>query len=759
MVNPLPVLHARHSHASSAWVRSVCISLIALVFASSAVAEPGKLRERLTPAVMAAVYPGADRLGMEEGSPPAIAVFKDDQIVAYVFSTLDIIAATGYSSTPFDVIAGVDLRGRITGAKVVFHQESMIVHDIVRQRQLDTLLAREAGRPLRGGTNALPPDYVDGATISARAMRAAVLTTAGLVLRAHAARTAPTAAPAVTAAAAPTGVTAAPAVTTVIVPTLDLENFSIKPWDALVAEGAVARRRVTSGEVATALADAGAPRARLDWPLGTGDDLYIEFMTALVTPPAIGGNLLGMLKFEDYKQQLPRGAHAIFVASNGPYDFLGNKYFQDSEGNRFDRLRVIQGGKTFGFVQKDYSFAVPIQAQQATGLFALPANAGFNPLKPWRLEILINSTGTPPVTVAFGLDYKIPDAYVLQVPVQVPAPRVVIPQPQPTLQPEPPPEPALPPEPELELLPPVAAWVEAWTDARVDIAILAVLLSVLTLIFIFQATLARSRVAHRLVRTGFLLVVLVWLGWTAGVQLSIVNVINYARAPFNHANVDFYLAEPLMVIVAGYTLVSVVLIGRGVFCGWLCPFGALQELLGQLSRALRVPQWNPPVALQRRLWVGKYIAAAAVLVLMMTQIDAAGATSEIEPFKTAITTKFTRAWPFVLYAGALLAIGLFSERAYCRFLCPLGGVLAFLDRLHLLNRLKRRPECGSSCHLCERSCPVRAIEPTGKIVTAECFQCLDCQVEYYDVKRCPPLVRAAKLRGEAKPLGVRLNNA
>src|SRR5437762_6532317 len=193
------------------WVRCVCIALIALAFASPAMAEKGKLLERLTPEVMAVVYPGgADRLGPEEGSPPAIAVYKGDKIVAYVFSTLDIIAAPGYSTTPFDVIAGVDLSGRITGAKVVFHQESMIVHDTVRQRQLDTLLAREAGRPLRGGTNALPPDYVDGATISARAMRAAVLTTARLVLRAHAVR-----------AAAPPADTAATAVT---VPTLDLAS-------------------------------------------------------------------------------------------------------------------------------------------------------------------------------------------------------------------------------------------------------------------------------------------------------------------------------------------------------------------------------------------------------------------------------------------------------------------------------------------------------------------------------------------------------
>jgi NosR/NirI family transcriptional regulator, nitrous oxide reductase regulator len=204
-----------------------------------------------------------------------------------------------------------------------------------------------------------------------------------------------------------------------------------------------------------------------------------------------------------------------------------------------------------------------------------------------------------------------------------------------------------------------------------------------------------------------------------------------------------------MVMIALYTLVSVVLIGRGVFCGWLCPFGALQELLAQLARMTGLPQWNPAQALEQRLWLGKYIAAAVVLVAVLTAIDGAGATTEIEPFKTAITSKFTRAWPYVLYAGVLLAIGLISERAYCRFLCPLGGVLAVLDRLHLIDLLKRRPECGNPCRLCERSCPVRAIEKSGKIITAECFQCLDCQVEYYDDKRCPPLVQATKRRGSA----------
>src|SRR5438105_5296752 len=521
--------------APSGLVRSVCIALITLAFASPAIAEQGKLSERLTPEVMAVVYPGAERLGMEEGSPPAIAVFKGGRIVGYLFSTLDIIAAPGYSTTPFDVIGGVDLSGRITGAKVVFHQESMIVHDKVRQRQLDEFLAAEAGRPLRGGTTSLPPDFVDGATISARAMRAAVLTTARLVLRARAARATQT-----------TEVRLKPDTTGTVsaatIPTLDVESFSIKSWNDLLAERAVVRTRVTSGEVATALAKAGAANVTLDWPLGRPDDLYIEFMTALVTPPTIGGNLLGLLKFEDYKRQLPGGAHASNVASNGPYDFLGTKYFRESEGYRFDRLRVIQDVKTFRFVQNDYSYATPIEGQQVTGLFALPPNSGFDPVKPWRLDILINSAAGSPVTVAFGLDYKVPDTYILQ----VPDPRAVVPRPQE----QPPPEPQVELEGEL-LAPPIATWVEAWSDARVNIAILAALLSLLTIIFIFQAALARVRLAHRLVRTGFLAVVLVWLGWTAGVQLSIVNVVNYLRAPFSHVEIGYYLAEPLMVIVAG----------------------------------------------------------------------------------------------------------------------------------------------------------------------------------------------------------------
>jgi NosR/NirI family nitrous oxide reductase transcriptional regulator len=692
------------------WLSSAFLALIALALTSPAIAEKGKLRERLTPEVMAVVYPGAERLGLEEGTPPAIAVYQGDQAVAYIFSTLDIIAPPGYSVVPFDVIAGVTPDGRITGAKVIFHREPYVYQDPVRQPQLDTFLAREAGLPLRGGVPMLPPDFVAGATITARLMRAAIIDTARLVLHTRVAHEA------------------------VAVPTLDVDSFELKSWEALIAEGAVAHRRVTSGEVAAALAKAGAAGAHLDVPLGKPDDLYSEIFFGLLTPSAIGGNVLGMHNFQDFRPRIPPGGQAFFIASNGPYDYHGTNHFWPEHGSRFDRIRIVQDGKTFGFLHTDYlrlltGAAEGIQSQHDAGLDIMPANTGFDPARPWRLDLLVNTLGPNPVTVAFPFEYSLP-------------PRLIL----------------LPDEPA------VPAWVEAWRDARINVGILAVLLAALTGIFVFQAQLSRSRRAHRLVRNGFLLVVLVWLGWTAGAQLSIVNVINYIQAPFRGFPIGFYLAEPLMVMIAVYTLVSLLLIGRGVFCGWLCPFGALQELLGQLSRAFGVPQWNPSAALEKRLWMGKYIAAIVLLALGLFAVNGAGSATEIEPFKTAITSKFTRAWPYGLYAGILLAIGLFSERAYCRFLCPLGGVLAFLDRLHLVDLLKRRPECGNPCHLCERSCPVRAIEKTGKIITAECFQCLDCQVEYYDDKRCPPLVQAARRHDEAKadtviPAGAMAKNA
>src|ERR1700742_1732309 len=199
-------------------------------------------------------------------------------------------------------------------------------------------------------------------------------------------------------------------------------------------------------------------------------------------------------------------------------------------------------------------------------------------------------------------------------------------------------------------MPPVPAWIEAWSESRTKVIIEAALLSLLTLILAFQAKLAQSRRAHRIIRNSFLLFVLVWEGWIAGGQLSIVNVINYMEAPFRHFEFGFYLADPLIVMIVIYTAISLVLLGRGVFCGWLCPFGALQELLAQFARFIGLPQWSPRESVQKYLWIGKYVSAALILGIAAFSLDMASRVAELEPFNTAITSHFNRAWPYFLYA-------------------------------------------------------------------------------------------------------------
>ncbi len=673
---------------------------VAAVLAQTYEDAPPPLAARLTPEVMAQVFAEATRVEpVADDGPAAMAAFVDDTLVGYVFSTLDVLRAPGYSSTPFDIVSGVTLGGRITGSAVLFHREPYLLNDTRRTallvQFLDAMEGMEAQVGAEGGE---PPQFVAGATISARAMRNAVLDGADLVLQYR---------------------TGARVVTE---PTVDLLNFRPMSGDELIADGGVARQIVTNADLATAMEQAGLaglpPEVE---PRGGPGDIYLDLRFGYAMPPTIGLNGAGRPALERLRLSFPEGSHALLFASHGAYDFRGTRYTNLSHQFRLERLEVSQGDKVFTFVRDDL-----INATYGLGpvanLIVLPPDSGFDPLLPWHVTILAFARQTDGALAPFALmraEYRLPSRYILKPPADT-----------------------------------GPAWAEAWRDNWRQQAILAAALLALTLILGFQSALSRSRRAHRLVRLGFLTFTLVWLGWIASAQLSIVHVINYLMAPFQGFGLGFYLAEPLIVMISVYTALSLILLGRGVFCGWLCPFGALQELLANLARWLQLPQWNPKEPLQRKLWLGKYVSAAVVVGLAFVAPAAGAVAEEIEPFKTAITAMFARNLPYVIYALVLLFIGLFTERAYCRFLCPLGGALAVLDRLHLVDLLKRRPECGSPCHLCERSCPVRAIEPSGKIKMAECFQCLDCQVEYHDDTRCPPLALIRKQRQRKQAVAV-----
>jgi polyferredoxin len=293
-------------------------------------------------------------------------------------------------------------------------------------------------------------------------------------------------------------------------------------------------------------------------------------------------------------------------------------------------------------------------------------------------------------------------------------------------------------------------WLQNWLGRIDEIAVLTAGLAFLTLILVFQDALARRRRLYLVLRIGFLTYTLLWIGWIAGAQLSVVNVLTFADALITNFSWEFFLLEPLIFILWSYVAVALMFWGRGVFCGWLCPFGALQELIHRLAQRLRVPEWRLPFGLHERLWPVKYITFIALFALFLYDPIAAVKGAEVEPFKTAIVLKFDRAWPFGLYAGVLLVAGLFVNRFYCRYLCPLGGALALPARLRMFEWLKRRWQCGTPCQICAHRCPVQAIHPEGKINPNECIHCLNCQTNYFDATLCPPLLERRKRRERAR---------
>jgi NosR/NirI family nitrite reductase transcriptional regulator len=229
-----------------------------------------------------------------------------------------------------------------------------------------------------------------------------------------------------------------------------------------------------------------------------------------------------------------------------------------------------------------------------------------------------------------------------------------------------------------------------------------------------------------------------------------VQVIAFLHALMSGFRWETFLIEPVIFLLWGFVALGLLFWGRGVYCGWLCPFGALQEITNEIAQRLGVPQIAVPFAVQERLWVIKYTLFLAILGLSFYSMEKALMLAEVEPFKTAMSMRFLRAWPFVTFVVALLVAGLFIERFYCRYLCPLGAALAIPAKLKLFDWLHRRPQCGRECRLCETKCTVGAIDPIGRINPNECVLCMRCQVIYHDETVCTVLKNRAAREGRLR---------
>jgi len=289
-------------------------------------------------------------------------------------------------------------------------------------------------------------------------------------------------------------------------------------------------------------------------------------------------------------------------------------------------------------------------------------------------------------------------------------------------------------------------WKGVWRKSTFQIFVLVTGLVFLTLVLVFQDWLAKRPRLLVYVRDGYLIFTVVFIGWYSLAQLSVVNVLTFAQAAMHNFQWEGFLIDPMMFILWSFVAVTLLLWGRGVYCGWLCPFGALQELTQQLARRLGIKQIEFSEMVHERLWALKYIILLALFGVSLQSLVQAERLAEIEPFKTAITMRFQREWGYVVFAAGLILVSAVNRKFYCKYLCPLGAALTIPGKFRIFDWLRRHRECGRPCQVCAVECEVQAIRKNGEINANECHYCLDCQVTYWNNQKCPPEIERRKRR-------------
>lgn len=295
-------------------------------------------------------------------------------------------------------------------------------------------------------------------------------------------------------------------------------------------------------------------------------------------------------------------------------------------------------------------------------------------------------------------------------------------------------------------------WLEAWQDKTTELAILFPGLFILVMILLLQDQITKHPRFLNGLRLAFLVYTITFIGYYCLAQLSIINVVTFIRLLITHSNWDALLLDPVVFVLWSFVALTILLWGRGIFCGWLCPFGAIQELMSKLADKIHIEPRTFPPAVHERLLVIKYLILVALVVLSLNSVATAAPFLEIEPFKTSINFKFQREWYYSIYAIGLIAASLFASKFYCRYICPLGALLSFISRIRIFRWLRRRPECGSICHTCGNDCRIGAINISGEIDESECHYCLACQTTYWDEHHCPVMIEDRIRRERQKNL-------
>jgi polyferredoxin len=191
----------------------------------------------------------------------------------------------------------------------------------------------------------------------------------------------------------------------------------------------------------------------------------------------------------------------------------------------------------------------------------------------------------------------------------------------------------------------------------------------------------------------------------------------------------------LLVLTIGILLFLGGLLGRFI-CGWLCPFGLVQELLYKLP----TPKYRPGRQLS---WLNylKYIALVLFVFLLpalgLPYLNGSAFCKYLCPAETLeaylpllavqpslmATAGFLFKWKLILLA-VLVVLAVLICRPFCRYICPLGAVYGLLNRFSLLRPGVDREHC-KKCGACQELCEL-GLDVANASDNPECIRCTQC---------------------------------
>jgi ferredoxin len=183
--------------------------------------------------------------------------------------------------------------------------------------------------------------------------------------------------------------------------------------------------------------------------------------------------------------------------------------------------------------------------------------------------------------------------------------------------------------------------------------------------------------------------------------------------------------HPTSFVVLGAVLL-VTLLSRRAFCGWICPFGTLQEWLRRVGKKLSRRRMEPPPWLDRSLRYLKY-------VVLLSAVGGAWYVGTLvfrtyDPYLALFDfgESLSITWPGYVILVVVIVGALAIERVWCRYACPLGALLGLLSKVGMMKITHEEGTC-TNCKAGIHRCPM-GINPAleSDLRSAECIQCMEC---------------------------------